>query len=193
MLIAITEVSNIFIISVRIKCVYLVGGKKLRRPFLATAVTAMLLAIVLIAGCATSTTQNNTTMSNASKTAPVAATSTATTVVTIPSITADQMRTKLTLTAPTTAKVNEEVPVSGTLICVICKEGISGALIHDQQWDPDLGKWVTLGSSYTTDENGFFHHNFAAHSAGTYYFRVAFDGDRQYVHAASDAVTVTVN
>jgi len=173
--------------------IYLVGGKKLRRPFLATAVTAMSLAIVLIAGCATSTTQNNTTLSNASKTAPVAATSTATIAVTIPSITADQMRTELTLTAPTTAKVNGEVPVSGTLICVICKEGIGGALIHDQQWNPDLGKWVTFGSTYTTDENGIFHHNFTVHSAGTYYFRVAFDGDSQYVHAASDAVTVTVN
>ncbi|HXY88857.1 MAG TPA: hypothetical protein VEG44_10480 [Candidatus Acidoferrales bacterium] len=153
----------------------------------------MLLAIVLIAGCATSTTQNNTTMSNASKTVPVSTISTATTVVTIPSITADQMRTALTLTAPTTAKVNEEVPVSGTLICVICKEGIGGAPIHDQQWDPNLGRWVTFGSAYTTDALGSFHHNFTVQSPGTYYFRVAFDGNSQYVHAASDAVTLTVN
>lgn len=132
-------------------------------------------------------------MSNASETAPVVATSIATTVVTMPSITADQMRTKLTLTAPTTAKVNEEVPVSGALICVICKEGIGGALIHDQQWDPNLGKWITFGSADTTDAQGNFHHNFTVHSPGTYYFRVAFDGNSQYVHAASDAVTVTVN
>jgi hypothetical protein len=155
--------------------------------------TALLLATLLLAGCVTSTTQNTTPKSNASKTAPVAATWTTPIVASTSPLSANQLRTELTLTAPTTAKVNEEIPVSGTLLCVNCKEGISGALIHDQQWDPNMSKWVIFGSAYTTDEKGTFHHNFTVHAAGTYYFRVTFDGDSQYVHAASNVVTVRVN
>jgi hypothetical protein len=131
--------------------------------------------------------------SNTSKTTPDAAAPSSIIVTSTLPLTANQLRTQLTLTAPTTAKVNQEIPVSGTLICVNCKEGIGGALIHDQQWNPDISKWVTFGSTCTTDEKGIFHHNFTEHAAGTYYFRVTFDGDGQYVHAASNAVKVTVN
>jgi hypothetical protein len=188
-----TETGDVFTVSVRITRVDLTGGRNLKRRFLAIMTTALLLATVLFAGCVISTTQNNTTMNNASKTAPVSAASTGPIVTSTSPFSANQLRTELTLTAPTTAKVNEEIPVSGTLICVNCKEGINGALIHDQQWNPDISKWITFGSAYTTDEKGIFHHTFTARAAGTYYFRVTFDGDSQYVHAASNVVTVTVN
>jgi hypothetical protein len=157
------------------------------------ATTTTILIVLLVTGCVTSTTQDNMTVSNVSKTAPESAASTGPIVASTLPLTANQLRTELTLTAPTTAKVNEEIPVSGTLICVNCKEGINGALIHDQQWDPDISKWITFGSAYTTDEKGVFHHNFTARAAGTYYFRVTFDGDSQYTHAASNVVTVMVN
>lgn len=174
--------------------VYLTGGKNLKRLFLATMTIAILLATVLLAGCITSTTQNNTTINDASKTAPVSAPATAPIIASTFPFSANQLRTELTLTAPATAKAGEEIPASGTLVCVTCKKvGISGALIHDQQWDPDISRWVTFGSAYTTDEKGIFHHNITAHAAGTYYFRVTFDGDSQYTHAASNVVTVTVN
>jgi hypothetical protein len=187
------KAGNIFISSVLITRVYLTGGKNLKRLFLATMTITILLATVLLAGCVTSTTQNNTTISDASKTAPVSAPSTAPLIASTFPFSANQLRTELTLAAPATAKAGEEIPVSGTLICVNCKVGISGALIHDQQWNPDISKWVTLGSAYTTEEGGIFHHNFTARAAGTYYFRVTFDGDSQYTHAASNVVTVTVN
>ena len=97
-----------------------------------------------------------------------------------------------TLTAsasPTTATVNEDFAINGTLNTTDVT-AIAGATITLQNSTDDLN-WNNATTS-VTDSNGNYQFSNSESAAGTYYYRTAYDGNDTYANATSNTVAVQV-
>ena len=109
-------------------------------------------------------------------------------VVTINVTTVTKMPTALTVSVPSTASVNQNFTVNGTLSASAV--GMGNATITLQR-STDNVTWYNVTTNVTNATGGYqFSNNESA--AGTYYYRTAYDENATYTTATSNVVNVTV-
>jgi 5-hydroxyisourate hydrolase-like protein (transthyretin family) len=96
--------------------------------------------------------------------------------------------TTLTLSAPSTASINQNFTINGMLNAT-AGTPVAGAIIQLQK--NVSGTWTNVMTNVTDSTGGYqFSQNESAN--GTYYYRTAYDGNDTYANATSNTVNVTV-
>jgi 5-hydroxyisourate hydrolase-like protein (transthyretin family) len=95
--------------------------------------------------------------------------------------------TTLTAAAPSSASVNQNFTINGTLNAML--DPVGGATITLQQ--NESGTWNNITTT-ATDTNGSYQFSNSESAAGTYQYRTTYAGNASYTNATSYTVTVQV-